>query len=1677
MRLKDRIAQAFSGSGKKSGGSARRGVAAAEENASPLVPKRLLTPGGALPGSARPRPDAGLRDLTASGTPRALNYDGSASPAPSRLQREPSLQRTPAGPRLVRPGSVAPTTGRTPAQPSRFSQPPPSMGHDSAAAAMAADPDGTALSSDNIRVVLRVRPRNERETLGGGGICVQPLSAATVRVASHPEPHNFSFDYVAGDGTSQETIFKVAGKPIVDNCLAGYNGCIFAYGQTGSGKTYTMLGSDETAGEWSGAPGRDEARGLIQRVFEHLFARMAEAGGKHLLECSFLEIYNETITDLLDPSRTNLHVRENLEGQYVSNLSAHECSRVEDVVQLLRMGQANRRTGETNMNERSSRSHSVFTCKLQSKTLDQFGTSHVRTSRLHLVDLAGSERQKASGAQGERLKEATAINKSLSALGNVIMSLVDQQHGRSRHIPYRDSRLTYLLQDSLGGNAKTCLVATVSPASINMAETLSTLRFADQAKRIKNQAVVNEDTDGDRAALKREIKRLNEELAAARRQLAAGPQQHHLGGAAATSSGFAAPGPVAGEPQSGTPARLHAQADALLSATSPTMEGMGRRQALISALRREDAAVKDVKRLEAELEGMRGLLKAKDSDLQRTVMMMKLKESRLARLNAGGGGDVPAEVAELQQELELLRAKVDSHPEVKRFAVENIRLAEELKKVETILNRQELAALHHDVDGLRGELLRLEDEWRHAQDEMKAAQKAAEAARSEAEASADSIRAQAAAEAQAKAAIELAALRQQLFEQQRAAREAEGALQGTAGENEELQARVALLQETVATLEGSQAELRGELSPLKRQARHLESELDLARQTGQAAEMRATSEHTLRSQAELAASAAATRVAALEAEAASLRTANHELFRAKSFAEEQRDSAAGMGMELAALQAQLEREQAAAAERQAEHANTQANLDASQQRVATLEGELATSQRETGEARQELQRTVAAHEAETSAAAARITAALKAATDMQAELESRAACLRELQAAQEKLQSESDDLNQRCTQLHNENTHLGSMLAQRDNELQEMEQTIEEKDGQLAAQKEAADKLAEELKEAQAALAVRGNELAAATAELEATRSKLADATAAMQDAHEQLSELQDRLSAAEVQQAELEYDMSDKSASLREASEQLSALKRQLAESRAAAEAASAKAEAAAAELEQSHVRAMGLATSLAELEGELEGRKAEAGAHEEALAAARAEAEAQRAEAEAQRAQAEKQRAEVEAARQALAAVQQGTLLEKEQQIILGRAELAELRAQLAEQEEAAAKLRSQLEARDAELREAKAAMATEVAEAAQQVQHLLAANCRVDALEAELAAVRGELQAAQREAEEAHHLQPGAVAEVVAAARADARRELDRLEQLLAQKDEEVQVLRQELDEVQAEVAEAATLTTAQAQEQINQLIAEREAWIEEVTAQRAEATAAIEASRALERRHAEVAEERQALSTAFEAEKERCTKLEDELTHLTGQQNLNQRIQYHKKIKDENGSLREELGRLRIEAHRTQVRFERVQQELQRLRAAAGQEAHLPDFDAEEALREALAATEARKAQLEAELVELSHSVVALAGGSSGAASSAAGPAESGVIGRADDIVLELGTPRPGAAGTGMAGGSGGPAGASEASTAARRALADLSAQQAAAARSLEDQRQQIRLLQESKKLARMRRASAVPAAQQ
>ncbi|EIE21540.1 kinesin-domain-containing protein [Coccomyxa subellipsoidea C-169] len=311
-----------------------------------------------------------------------------------------------------------------------------------------------------------------------------------------------------------EYTLNVVGRPIVENCLNGYNSSVLAYGQTGSGKTFTMLGQIPTRAEEM-----PEQAGLIPRMFQYLFDRIKQLEsikreGREvcfLCKVSCLEIYQEVITDLLCPERTRLQLREDLrQGIYVDDLSEEVVNDGEDVVRLLRQGTANRHTGGTRTNALSSRSHCVFTCVVESQTVED-GVTSIRTSRLHLVDLAGSERQKVAESEGERLKEASSINRSLSTLGLVINKLAGA-HRQPAHVPYRDSRLTFLLQDSLGGNAKTVIIANVSPGAGCARETQSTLGFAQRAKQIVNKARVNEDTRGEAALLTRENERLRREL-------------------------------------------------------------------------------------------------------------------------------------------------------------------------------------------------------------------------------------------------------------------------------------------------------------------------------------------------------------------------------------------------------------------------------------------------------------------------------------------------------------------------------------------------------------------------------------------------------------------------------------------------------------------------------------------------------------------------------------------------------------------------------------------------------------------------------------------------------------------------------------------------------------------------------------------------------------------------------------------------------------------------------------------------------------------------------------------------------------------------------------------------------------------------------------------------------------
>lgn len=296
----------------------------------------------------------------------------------------------------------------------------------------------------------------------------------------------------------QIDVFDYSIRSTVDDILNGYNGTVFAYGQTGAGKSYTMMGSDIDD---------EEGKGIIPRIVEHIFAGVvaSPASLEFTIRVSYMEIYMERIRDLLCPVNDNLPIHEEKSrGVYVKGLLECYVSSVEEVYEVLRRGGNNRAVAATNMNQESSRSHSVVQMIINQKDVN---TGSVKTGQLFLVDLAGSEKVGKTGASGQTLEEAKKINKSLSALGMVINALTD---GKSSHIPYRDSKLTRILQESLGGNSRTTLIINCSPSSYNDAETVSTLRFGMRAKAIKNKAKVNAELSP--AELKALLKKVNAQL-------------------------------------------------------------------------------------------------------------------------------------------------------------------------------------------------------------------------------------------------------------------------------------------------------------------------------------------------------------------------------------------------------------------------------------------------------------------------------------------------------------------------------------------------------------------------------------------------------------------------------------------------------------------------------------------------------------------------------------------------------------------------------------------------------------------------------------------------------------------------------------------------------------------------------------------------------------------------------------------------------------------------------------------------------------------------------------------------------------------------------------------------------------------------------------------------------------
>ena len=398
---------------------------------------------------------------------------------------------------------------------------------------------------DNIRVAVRIRPPMNRETEEGipfRSIALVSEDHKSLSLAEYvgselselerqrewvEQPqlfqlHRFTFDFVFDIDSQQIDVYNITAKQAVQSVLEGYNSTIFCYGQTGTGKTYTMEGFTYDS--------QDPQKGIIQRTIEDIFNYIETTSNentKFIIRASFLQIYNESISDLLKPEKKNLQIREDKKkGIYVDLLSEWAVRSPIDLYSLLKRGTNFRTTSSTYMNDVSSRSHAVFVITVEQMTTDIYNNDKknknldIKVGKLNLVDLAGSERIRITGATGIQLEESKKINKSLLCLGNVINALTEKNKksksniNSNVHIPYRDSKLTRLLQDSLGGNCKTTMIAMISPSQDSFGESLSTLHFAQRAKKIVNRPIINEDLN-NRALIRQyetELKNLKNEL-------------------------------------------------------------------------------------------------------------------------------------------------------------------------------------------------------------------------------------------------------------------------------------------------------------------------------------------------------------------------------------------------------------------------------------------------------------------------------------------------------------------------------------------------------------------------------------------------------------------------------------------------------------------------------------------------------------------------------------------------------------------------------------------------------------------------------------------------------------------------------------------------------------------------------------------------------------------------------------------------------------------------------------------------------------------------------------------------------------------------------------------------------------------------------------------------------------
>ncbi|KAI9355395.1 P-loop containing nucleoside triphosphate hydrolase protein [Zopfochytrium polystomum] len=558
--------------------------------------------------------------------------------------------------------------------------------------------------AESVIVCVRCRPFSEKEKERGAGggakkcVRIEPDRGAVFLQSPKSEDDankQFTFDAAFDENCTQIEVYNATARVIVDAVLNGFNGTVFCYGQTGTGKTFSMQGI-------SNIP---HLRGIIPNAFNHIFDHIARSVHKQfLVRVSFLEIYNEDIRDLLVKTKGNgggngarpahLELKEHPEtGVYVKDLSSYVVRSVAEMEQLMSVGNAARSVGATLMNETSSRSHSIFTITIESSEArggvdgqqDRF-----LAGKLHLVDLAGSERQSKTGATGERLKEATKINLSLSALGNCISALVD---GKSSHIPYRDSKLTRLLQDSLGGNAKTLMIATLSPASYNYDETLSTLRYANRAKNIKNKPKINEDPkDAMLREYQDEIRRLKEALEAKQRAGSGG-------GGAGRDAALLDPDTIA---------RMEAEVEA------------ERRELLAS----KNMVTEEKQRLAAELEKRAHELEQERKAREHLARQLASMEAKLLV----GGVNIVDRVADQERGLQETQARIQAQKRVERELQQRLEGRQELQlqmeenyaslQDEVDVKSKKLKKLWAKLQAAKAEIGDLQDEFRNEREDL-----------------------------------------------------------------------------------------------------------------------------------------------------------------------------------------------------------------------------------------------------------------------------------------------------------------------------------------------------------------------------------------------------------------------------------------------------------------------------------------------------------------------------------------------------------------------------------------------------------------------------------------------------------------------------------------------------------------------------------------------------------------------------------------------------------------------------------------------------------------------------------------------------------------------------------------------------------------------------------------------